>query len=245
MDPAPTSAPPTVNGMTTALQIITAPRAALERLRIAPTWGWAFLIAMILGAVGTFLSVPAALHSVSASMAHQMAVNPSYSQMSDAQRRLMMESTLIAVRYGWAFIPFVLLIGGVVQTIILLAFNALGRGDAGFRTLWAANMNIAIPGFGFYLLVGGIIAVIRGPLAYNSALDSFLAMPSLARFATHSGPATIAFLSAFNLFSIWAFALTVAAMIIVARTPVLNAYAASATVLVLAALVSMWGGARS
>ncbi|MBV9278019.1 MAG: hypothetical protein JOZ97_07270 [Candidatus Eremiobacteraeota bacterium] len=240
--PPPTPTP--ANGLTTALQIVAAPRSALERLRVAPTWGWAFLIAVVLGAVGTFLSVPAALHSVSASLAHQMAANPTYSQMSDSQRHQLLESTLVAVRYGWAFIPFVLLVGGLVQTIILLAFNAIGRGDAGFRTLWAANINIAIPGFGLYLLVGGLIAVIRGPLAYNSSLDSFLAMPSVAWFSTHAGPATIAFLAAFNAFSIWAFALTVAAMIIVARTSVLNAYAASATILVLAALVSMWGGAR-
>ncbi len=233
------------SGLMTALQIVAAPRAALERLRIAPTWGWAFLIAAILGALGTLLSVPAALHSISASMAREMAVNPSYAQLSVTQRHQIVAATLFAVRYGWALVPFVLLLSVLLQTVILLIFNAIGRGKSNFRTLWASLMNIAIPGFGLYLLAGGIIAVIRGPNAYNSALDSFLAMPSLAWLATHSGSATIAFLSAFNPFSIWAFALTVATMIVVARTSVPLAYASSAVILVIGALVSMWGGART
>jgi len=245
METAPQSAPAQADGLATALQIIAAPRTALERLRVAPTWGWAFVIAMILGAIGTILTVPAALHSVSASLAHQMAVNATYSQLSGVQRHQIVASTLQAVRFGWAFIPFVLLISVLIQTIILLAFNAIGRGSATFRTLWATVMNIAIPGFGLYLLAGGIVAVIRGPAAYNSAADSFLAVPSFAWAASHAGMATIAFLSALNVFSIWAFGLVTAAMIVVARTSVVNAYAASGTLLILAALVSTWGGARS
>ena len=234
-----------VNGLTTALQIITAPRSALERLSVAPTWGWAFLITVALGALGTLLSVPAALHSVSASIAHQMAVNPSYSQLSDAQRDQITSSTLLAVRYGWGFVPFVLLLSVLVQTIILLIFNALGRGTGRFTTLWASMMNVAIPGFGLYLLAGGIIALIRGPNSYNSAVDSFLAMPSLAWLAPHSSVSNVALLSGFNPFSIWAFVLTASAMVIVARTAKANAYLAAALVLVLGALISMWGGARS
>ncbi|MBV8727381.1 MAG: hypothetical protein JO233_06315 [Candidatus Eremiobacteraeota bacterium] len=233
------------NGLAIALKIFTAPRAALEILSAAPTWGWAFLISVILGALGTLLSVPAALHSVAASTAHQMAVNPSYSQMSDAQRHQIVATTLIGVRYGWAFVPFVLLISALVQTIILLIFNAVGRGSGTFRTLWASIMHIAIPGFGLYLLVGGFIAVIRGPTAYNSALDSFLAMPSFAWLSPHASPATVAFLSAFNVFSLWAFALTVTAMLVVARTTRLNGYLAALVVLLLGALISMWGGSKA
>ncbi|MBV9737019.1 MAG: hypothetical protein JO177_02515 [Candidatus Eremiobacteraeota bacterium] len=233
------------NGLTVALKTIAAPHTAFEALSVTPTWGWAFLISVVLGALGTLLSVPAALHSVAASLAHQMAINPTRPLMSDVQRHQIVASTLIAVRFGWALVPLVLLITAFVQTVILLIFNAVGRGRGNFKTLWASVMNIAIPGFGFYLLLGGIIAIIRGPGAYNSALDSFLAMPSLAWFAPHAATATVAFLSTFNPFSIWAFALTALAMVTVARTTWVNAYLASALILVLAALVSMWGGARS
>ena len=233
------------SGLPIALKIITAPRAAFEILSVAPTWGWAFLISVILGGIGTLLSVPSALHSVAASLAHQMVVNPAYSRMSDAQRHQVIASTLIGVRFGWAFVPFVLLISAAIQTLILLIFNAIGRGSGNFKTLWASIMNIAIPGFGLYLLAGGIIAVIRGPGAYNSATDTFLAMPSLAWLVPHAGTPTVAFLSTFNPFSIWAFALTALAMVIVARATWVNAYLASALILVLGALVSMWGGSRS
>jgi len=232
-------------GLTIALQTVTAPPLAFERLRVTPTWGWAFLIACLLGAIGTILSVPAALHSMSASMAHQLATNPHYAQMSEPQRRQMAASTLAAVRFGWAFVPFVLLITALLQTIVLLIFNAIGRGQANFKTLWAAVMNIAIPGFGFYLFVSGIIAVIRGPSAYNSALDSFLAMPSLAWIARHPDTATAAFQSAFNPFSFWTLGLTGEAMVRVARTSRVNAALAASAILTIGALISMWGGARS
>jgi hypothetical protein len=232
------------NGFATALKTITAPRAAFEILSVAPTWGWAFLISAILGALGNVLTVSASLQLVNPSLTHQMATNPAYAHLTEIQRHQMVVFRMAAVRFASALIPFVLLISALAQTVILLIFSAIGRGSGNFKTLWASVMNISIPGFGLSLLTNGIIVAIHGPRAYKSALDSFLMMPSLAWFATHAGHATIAFLSTFNPFSIWTFALTALAMVIVARTAWLNAYLASALIVVLGALVSGWGGAR-
>lgn len=227
--------------MATAWSVVAAPRAAFEGLRVAPTWGWAFLIAMVLGIAGTVLSTPAALHSV----AHQMAVNPQYAQMSDAQRRQAAGLTLQLVRFGWAYIPFLLLLSALLQTVIMLIFNAAGRGNATLMSLWASAMNIAIPGFGLSLLATGVIAVLRGPDGYNSALDSLLAMPSLAWLFSHATPAVVGFLSGLNPFSIWAFFLTALAMVVVTRVSKPSAYLAAALVLLIPALIAMWSGARS
>lgn len=233
------------NGLATALNIIIAPREAFESLRIAPTWGWAFLIALVLGIIGTLLSMPASMHSVAASLAHQMAVNPQYAQMSDAQRAQMQSYTLLAVRFGWVFVPILLLLSALLQTVVMLIFNAIGGGSGTFKTLWACAMNIAVPAVGLYLLASGIIALARGPAGYNSSLDSFLAMPSLAWLFAHSSPTVVAFFSTFSPFSIWAFFLTAAAMLIAAHTSKVISYSAASLILLIGALLAMWGGSRS
>ncbi len=42
------SGAPRPNGLKTALDTIVAPKDAFESLRSAPTWGWAFLLALVL-----------------------------------------------------------------------------------------------------------------------------------------------------------------------------------------------------
>ena len=41
------------NGLKTALDMIIAPKEAFEQLRVAPTWGWALLILLVLYAVAS------------------------------------------------------------------------------------------------------------------------------------------------------------------------------------------------
>lgn len=225
--------------------MIVAPREAFERLRTAPSWGWAFLITIVLGAIGALLSMPAAMHGFTASAAHQMAANAQYAQMNAAQRQQVLAFTLLAVRFAWIFVPLFLLFSSFLQTIVMLVFNAIGGGSGTFKTLWACAMNIAVPGFGLYQFAIGIINAARGPTAYNSSLDYLLAMPSLGWLFPHGSPATVAFFSTFNPFSIWSLFLTAAAMLTVARTSRINAYLPAVLIVLVAALFAMGGQARS
>jgi len=244
--PAHASAPPErQNGFTTALNVIIAPHEAFKTLRIAPTWGWAFLIAGVLGLVGAVMNLPASTHGTAASIAHQMATNPQYAQMSEVQRQQLQSYSLAAVRFGWLFVPIFLLLSVLFQTVIMLASSAIGGGSGTFKILWACAMNIAIPGFGLYYLATGIIALVRGPATYNSSLDSFLTIPSLGWLLPHGSPATVAFFSTINPFSIWTLYLTAGAMLIVARTSKINAYLVASLIWLIAAAFSMWAGSRS
>ena len=54
---------PKANGLKTALDTIIAPKEAFETLRVAPTWGWAFALTLVLYAIGTYLLTPALVHA--------------------------------------------------------------------------------------------------------------------------------------------------------------------------------------
>jgi len=61
------------NGLSNVVNVLTAPREAMESLRVAPTWGWAFLIAAILSCLGQYLLTPAVSHAMQASWPAQVA----------------------------------------------------------------------------------------------------------------------------------------------------------------------------
>lgn len=224
------------NGLTTALNIIVAPKEALETLREMPMWGWAFLIACVLAIIGSFLSMPAQMHASQAAMAHMYATDPRFAQLTDAQKA---QQTNLALTIGKAapfFTPFILLIVGFVSALVLLVVNAIGRGKGTFKQFWATSLNVSIVTFGLYSVINGILAVVRGPDAYNKPLDQFLAMPSLAWLAPGASLKMVAFLAAFNPFTIWGFVLTFLTLTVVARMAKGPAYLGSGILFVLGAL---------
>ncbi|HEV3155338.1 MAG TPA: YIP1 family protein [Candidatus Baltobacteraceae bacterium] len=213
-----TPAAPKVNGATTAFNVIVAPREAFETLRTAPTWGWALLIAFVLTAIGQYLVTPATIHAVQASWPAQVAANPSLAGMTPEQQQRALNVSVSFIRWAWIFSIISLFIGCFVTTIVMVIFKAIGRGDAGFKQLWCAAVNISIVSFGVYSILAGLVAMVRGAASYNSTADAYRAIPSLAWLVPGAGLKTVAFLAAFNVTGIWSAVLISMALIYVART---------------------------
>jgi hypothetical protein len=210
------------NGLTTVINVITSPKEAFETLRVAPTWGWAVLIAIVLAAIGQYLATPATVHAVQATFPQQIASSPQLAGMSPEQQQRALNMSLAFVRFSWLFAPITVLIGSLVATIVMLVFKAIGRGDAGFKQLWCAAMNVAVVSVGVYSIIAGLIALVRGAATYNSTADAYRAIPSLAWLVPHAGVKFVAFLAAFNVIGIWAAVLLAMAMMYVAKTSKAN-----------------------
>jgi len=232
----PTPGTERANGLSTALNVIVAPREAFETLRVAPTWGWALIITLVTSLIGTYLAGPAQMHAVHAGMVAQLAANPN---LDEAQRNAQIAMADKFGSFSWAFVPIIIMLVVALQSLIMLIFNAIGSGSANFKHFWATSMNIMIPGFGMYSLVVGVLAMVRGTSAYNSMSDLYLSVPSLAWIAPHAGIKTVAFLYYFNPFFLWAAVLIAMAMQVVARVPKVQAYLTAAAIFFGGALLQM------
>lgn len=207
-------------GLQTVVDVILAPVAAFERLRTVPTWGWAFVIAIVGYAIGAYVMAPAFVHGVQQSWPAMVAQNPRMAQMTPEQQQQGLDITLSIMRFAWIgsllFVP----IGVLIWTVVMLIFNAIGRGTATFASLWAAAANIAVPTLAISSLVTALIVVLRGPESFNSAQAVAAAAPSLAWLAPAAGPKMLAFLGALNVFQIWGGILVYLAMRVTARAAV-------------------------
>ncbi len=206
------------NGFSTVVNVITAPREAFETLRISPMWGWAFVAAVVLTAIGQYLAMPATVHAMQASWPAQMASNPQLAGASPQAQRSALNISLAFIKWSWVWSPLVVLVGALVAAIVMFIFKAIGRGDAGFKQMWCAAMNVAVVSAGVSSLVTGLIAVVRGADSYNATADAYRALPSLAWLVPQAAAKTSAFLAGFNVISIWAAVLIVVAMVHLAKT---------------------------
>lgn len=216
------------NGLTTALNIVVAPKEAFETLRVVPMWGWAFLIAVVLAVAGSYLALPAQIHASQANMAHMYATDPRFAQMSDAQKAQSMKFGMAIASVSPFLAPIYLLIAGAIGALILLLVNAIGHGKGTFKQFWAAMINCSIVTYGLFAIVQGIVVRLHGPETYNRPLDIFMAMPSLAWLAPNAAPKTVAFLAAIHPFTIWGFVLTVMTLTIIGRVAKAPAYIGAA-----------------
>jgi hypothetical protein len=224
------------NGLTTVVNVIAAPREAFETLRVSPMWGWAFVVAAALATLGQYLATPATIHAIQAGWPAQVAANPRLAALTPEQQQHALDVTLGALHYGWLIWPIAVLAIALLQTIIMLIFRAVGKGDATFKQLWCASMNVTVIGSGMYGLLSGLIAVVRGPATYNSVADSLRAIPSLNWLAPGAPIKVAAFLGAFNVVSIWGAIVLALAMICVARVSKANAACCAVVTTVLAGL---------
>lgn len=228
------------NGLTTVVNVITSPREAFEALRIAPTWGWAFVIALLLAAIGQYFATPATAHAVQATFSQQIASNPQLAGMTPEQQQRALNISLSVVRFAWLFTPVTVLIAALLSAIVMLIFKAAGRGDASFKQLWCASMNVCVVSVGVYTLLAGLIAIVRGAATYNSTQDAYKAVPGLTWLVPHAGVKAIAFLSAFNVVGLWAAVLTALAMVYVAKTSKLNGAICAVVTLCLTGAFLAW-----
>jgi hypothetical protein len=208
---------PKANGLKTALDTIIAPKDAFEQLRVSPTWGWAFLITLVLYAGGTFLLTPALLHATQASWPQLVASNPALAQLTPEQQQSQLSFILKIVSFSWVFTIVLLPILLLIQTLIMTIFKAIGRGDASFGTLWAVATNITVPALGLAALCTAAVAMLRGPESFEKTIDVQTALPSLGLLMPDAPVKLHAFLSVFNPFSLWGCGLMGLAMIVTAR----------------------------
>lgn len=191
------------NGISTVVNTVAAPNEAFDTLAVAPTWGWALLIAIVLMIAGTYLEAPAARHTAVAMMQHMVQTSPYFASQSAEQKQKMIANAGKPNAFSYVMPIVILFIAALFNTIFMLIGNAAGRGKATFKTLWAGSMNIAVPTIALSLVVTGIITILRGADSFNSQTDLARAVPGLLTFAPHMAPAAGGFLAGITLFSLW------------------------------------------
>lgn len=228
------------NGLSTVLDVVTAPVKAFETLRAVPMWGWAYIITAVLCMIGQYLGAPAVAHAIQAGWPAQIAANPKLAAMTPEQQQQGLKFALVAVQWAWLFVPVIALGAALLETVIMMIFKAVGRGDATFKQLWCAAMNTLVVSFGLYSIVNGLVVMVRGPQTFNSTIDTIRAMPSLAWLVPAVNVKLAAFLAAFNVIAIWGAVLLVIAMMYVARVSRGNAIACAVVTTALAGLYLAW-----
>jgi MFS family permease len=222
-------------GLQTALDIAIAPRAACAALREAPTWGWAFAIAALLGMIATLAMNPIWLHVLERELPARFAATGQIAQMpADARNALIAQQLGLAktlTGFSFLLIPFVLAGGCALQALVMLAANALAGGDGTFKKFWALAVNAAVVGTGIASVALLAIALLRGPDAFPSSAAVANAVPGLGTFVSPEAKPAAAFLSAINVFAVWDSVLLATGMIIVARLPRGSAIAAALVIL--------------
>lgn len=207
------------NGLQTVVDCIVTPKAAFERLRTAPTWGWAFIITIVLGCIGIYLEAPVSRHLGVLIVQHLIATNPGVAGMSDAQKNQLLARAAhpspVSQAFSYINTAVLPLIASLFNALILLLANAVGRGKTDFGRLWSGSMNIAVPTIGLSSLVLGIIAAVRGPESFTSFGDLFGAVPNLHYVLPGSGFLGN-FFAALNVFTFWGFGLNVVMMHVLA-----------------------------
>ena len=213
-----TESGPTSNadGLKTALDIVVAPRDALERLRTSATWGWALLIVIVVYALATWAMGPALVHATQADWPNVLAKNPQMAVESPSQQATHLALTLKIVGFSWVITPVIVLFGVFLQALIMAICNMAGRGTAPFRRLWAVAVNIAIPLIAINGVVVTIIVLVRGSQTFDSPVALQTVMPSLGYLVPMSSLKLHTFLTFFNPFTLWGTGLIIAAMTIVA-----------------------------
>ncbi|HTU69281.1 MAG TPA: hypothetical protein VMF11_03080 [Candidatus Baltobacteraceae bacterium] len=210
--------PPPANGLKTAWDTVVAPKAAFESIRIAPTWGWALLIALVLFGIGYYLMVPANQHALATDWPNMVAQNPIIAGLSSAEQQERLQTVLAISAYGWIFAIIFVPIGILISAVVYLIFDRIGHGEGSFGKYWAAACNIAvIPGLG--IVVNALIVLIRGADSFAKPIDVPAAMPSLIMLAPQAGPKLAVILASISPFSLWATGLGIAAISFVGRVP--------------------------
>ena len=242
-----TSPPPVErrSGLANVVDIIIAPNAAFDRIRQVPVWGWAFLVAALLGVAGTLLVGPAVLHAMETSMPAQFAASDTIAKLPPDQQQkqiaTMMSITKGFARFSWVFIPPGILIVGLVQALIMLIANAATRGDGTFKKFYALSITVSVVGTGLGSIVLGAIIALRGASSFETMSAVQGALPSLALLAPGAKGSLGGFLGALNVFVLWATALIALGMNRVGRIPRGPAWATAIIMLLLTACFAAYG----
>ncbi len=235
------STAPRANGLKTLFDTIVAPKEAFESIRIVPTWGWALLVAIILTAIGSYLITPAIQHAIAADWPHQVASNPQLAAASPERQQAALAISQKFIAYTWVIVIFGVPIICLIEAVVMLIFNALGRGQGSFAKYWAASCNIAVIGGGISAVVNAIVVSLRGAESFNSPQSVQQAIPSLAMVVPNASTKVTALLASVTPFTIWATALAITAMLVIGRVGKVQAWLAGIIMFVIPALFAVMG----
>jgi hypothetical protein len=228
------------NGLKTAWDAIVAPKEAFAAIRVVPVWGWALAIAILLSAAGSYLVVPALQHAFTADFPRMVAQNPALSDLTPAQRQAQLAVSVRIFSFAWIFTIFGVPFYCLVNSVIMLVFDKLGRGDGTFAKYWASACNIGIVAYGLQSLVFGAIALARGANSFGSMAAFQSAMPSLALLAPAAAPKLHAFLATVSVFSVWSTGLTIGALAVVGRAQRFQAWLGGLLVYLYPTIIAVW-----
>ena len=234
-----TAQPVKANAFKTIVDTIVAPKEAFEAIRVAPTWGWALAITILLAAISSFLIVPALQHAMTVSYPAMIANNPQLAGLTPAQQQMQLGFIEKTLNFSWIFVVVGVAFLTLVSAAIMTLFNALGSGEGSFGKYWAAAANISVPAAGLAAILTLVIVMARGADSFSSMQSIQGAMPSLALLAPGAGTKLTAFLAGFSPFTIWAAALNIVAMLTIGRVPRLQAWLAGIVILVIAPLFAL------
>ena len=232
------STAPKSNGLKNLVDTIIAPKEAFESLRVLPTWGWALAIAIALSAIGNFLMVPAIQHAMAAGWPEMVAKTPALARLTPEQLAMQLAISQKFVAFGWIASIFVVPLYCLIEAVVMLIFNKLGRGSGTFVQYFAASCNIAVPAAGIASIVLAAIVLARGTAGFSSPQSIQSAMPNLGMFAAISNVKLAAFLATITPFTIWATGLSISAMLIIGRVPKLQAWLAGIVLFLIPALIA-------
>ncbi len=232
---------PKANGLKTVVDTIVAPKEAFESIRIAPTWGWALLIAILAGVIASYLMTPALVHAYPGTFAQQAANDPRIASMSQEQQQTVMAFGEKTLSFGWIFVIFAIPFGALIAAVIMLVFDKIGHGQGSFAQYWAVACNVGVPVFALGTLVAAIIVLVRGADSFGTIQAVQQATPSLAMLVPGAGVKLTAFLAAITIFALWGLGLNVAAMRIVGRVAAVPAWLAGLAILLIPALFAVAG----
>lgn len=189
--------PPKRAGLALPLSVFVDPARAFALVLATREWLPAYLILVVLGLAEVYLVAPALTHLV---------VTDPRAAASSAATAAQQASTDLVIQAAWGVVG-PLILWGFVAT--LLAATAIaGRGGLGTYALYfSLCLNCALPAELGSLLYAAAIRL-RDPATFHSANDFATALPlSLAVLHPHGSPPEIAFLSYWDVFTMWSLVL--------------------------------------
>jgi hypothetical protein len=236
-------------GLANVVDIIIAPNAAFDRIRQVPVWGWAFLVATLLGIAGALLAGPAVQHAIDTSMPATLAANEGIAKLPPDQQQKQIAAFVSLykniAKFTWIITPVWIILLGLIQGVVMLIANAAGRGSGTFKHYFALSITVAVVGFGLSSLVLGVIVAVRGADSFDSTTAVQSAVPSLGLLAPGMKGALAGFLGAFNVFVLWATALLALGMERVGRISRGPAWATAIIMLLLTACFAAYGAKQN
>ena len=236
-----TTAPPQdASVMDDIIEIFYAPSRVFERRRINPKFGAAFLILVVLFAIGTWVMLrnlaPVMDAQMSRQMAEAMRKNPQLTQDQLEQGRRI--GQMIAPISGIFIAVIATLILGVVIWVVGKFFDSKADVKHGLMIATLASFPRVID-----LILAAVLAMVVGT---ENVPNMLAATPSLARFAPAGlSPQLLGLLSRVSIGVVWATILIAIGLHVVGRIPKGRAYAAAIIIWVLGSALAVASAARS